>query len=55
MIYIIVLWLTQPSRFASLQVEVGVYYGGQGVSKRAYSPRAKPSRDFFDCVVWDKW
>ena len=38
-----------------MQVEVCVYYGGKAISKRAFSPHAKVSRDFFDCVVWDKW
>lgn len=38
-----------------MQVEVCVYYGGKAISKRVFSPHAKVSRDFFDCVVWDKW
>ncbi len=42
-------------RYSSVQVEVGVYYGGRSLAKRTYSPHAKLSRDFFDCVVWDKW
>ncbi len=42
-------------RFSSLQVEVCVYYGGKALSKKAFSPHAKLSRDFFECVVWDKW
>ena len=42
-------------RFDTLQMECCVYQGGKALSKRAYSPHAKLSRNFFKAVVWNKW
>lgn len=36
-------------------MECCVYQGGRTLSKRAYSPHAKLTRNFFQTVVWNKW
>ena len=51
----IISFLSSPPSYDMFQVEVCLYYGGQALSKHAYSPPAKLTRNFFTSVVWDKW
>ena len=42
-------------QFNMFQLEVCVYHDGRTLSKKTYSPPAKPAHNFFTTVIWNKW
>ena len=42
-------------QFDMFQLEVCVYHDGRTLSKKTYSPPAKPAHNFFTTVIWNKW